>query len=144
MYIDLHTQYPLFFSHLNETLISSAYFRKIIRFHENPSTWSRVGPCGRTDTHDEANSRCLQFCERAKKSCSASELRGLGLKKPSIRELTLILFWFRHCLFRLDKFAVWISNMQDVSEVVSVSSPPSFLLLCLATFITDSSLFASD
>jgi len=27
-----------------------------INFHKNPSTWSRVVPCGRTDRHDEANS----------------------------------------------------------------------------------------
>ena len=30
---------------------------------------SRVVPCGRTDGHDEANSRFSQFCERAKKCC---------------------------------------------------------------------------
>jgi len=37
-----------------------------IEFHENPSTVSRVIPCGRTDgqTHDETNSRCSKFCER--------------------------------------------------------------------------------
>jgi len=42
-----------------------------IKFHENPSTGSRVVPCGqadgRTDRHDEANSRFSQFCERALK-----------------------------------------------------------------------------
>jgi hypothetical protein len=49
-----------------------------IKFHENPSSGSRVVPCGRTDTltggytdrltgrEDEANSRFSQFCERAK------------------------------------------------------------------------------
>jgi len=36
-----------------------------IKFHENPSSGSRVVPCGRTDTHDEANGRFLQFCEGA-------------------------------------------------------------------------------
>jgi hypothetical protein len=35
-----------------------------IKFHENPSSWSRVVPCGETDRHDEANSRFSQFCER--------------------------------------------------------------------------------
>jgi len=30
-----------------------------------PSSGSRVVPCGRTDRHDEANSRFSQFCERA-------------------------------------------------------------------------------
>jgi len=37
------------------------------KFHEDPSTGSRVDSCGRTDRHDEANSRCSQLCERAKK-----------------------------------------------------------------------------
>jgi hypothetical protein len=36
-----------------------------IKFHENPSSGSRVVPCGRTDVHDETNSHFSQFCERA-------------------------------------------------------------------------------
>jgi hypothetical protein len=32
-----------------------------IKFHENPSSGSRVVPCGRTDRHDEANSRFSKF-----------------------------------------------------------------------------------
>jgi hypothetical protein len=36
------------------------------KFHENPSSESRVVPGGRqTDGHDEAKSRVSQFCERA-------------------------------------------------------------------------------
>jgi len=35
-----------------------------IKFHENPSSWSRVVPFV-TDRHDEATSRFSQFCERA-------------------------------------------------------------------------------
>jgi len=38
-----------------------------IEFNENLSSRSRVVPCGRTDRHDEANSRFSQFCERALK-----------------------------------------------------------------------------
>jgi len=47
------------------------FFRQIfekysnIKFHENPSSESRVVPCGQTDRHDEANDRISQFCERA-------------------------------------------------------------------------------
>ena len=37
----------------------------IMKFHENPSSGSRVVPCGQTDRQDEANSRFSQFCERA-------------------------------------------------------------------------------
>jgi hypothetical protein len=36
-----------------------------IKCYENPFSVSRVIPCGRTDTHDEANSRVSQFCEGA-------------------------------------------------------------------------------
>ena len=32
-------------------------FRKILKFHENPSSGCKVVPCRRTDRHDEANSR---------------------------------------------------------------------------------------
>jgi hypothetical protein len=38
-----------------------------IKFHENMSSGSRV-ICGRTDRHDEANSRFSHFCEGAQKS----------------------------------------------------------------------------
>jgi hypothetical protein len=38
-----------------------------IKFHENPSSGSRVVPSGRTDRQDEANSRFSQFYERAQK-----------------------------------------------------------------------------
>jgi len=36
-----------------------------IKFHENPSSESRVVSCEETDRHDEANSRFSQFYERA-------------------------------------------------------------------------------
>ena len=36
-----------------------------IKFHENSSSESRIVWCGQTDRHDEANSRYLQYCERA-------------------------------------------------------------------------------
>jgi len=36
-----------------------------IKFHENPSSRSRLVPCGPTDRHDEANSRSSQFFESA-------------------------------------------------------------------------------
>jgi len=48
--------------------------KKILKYsRENPSSGIRVVPCGRTDrptgkhTHEEANSRFSQFCERAKR-----------------------------------------------------------------------------
>ena len=52
------------------------FFRQIlelkskIKFHENPSSASRVLPCGQTDSHrhDEANSSFSQFCESVEKA----------------------------------------------------------------------------
>jgi len=43
------------------------FFEKLLnmKFQENPSSETRVVPCGQTDRHDEANSRFSQFCERA-------------------------------------------------------------------------------
>ena len=35
-----------------------------VKFHENPSSGCRVVPCGRTDRHNEANSRFSQFYEK--------------------------------------------------------------------------------
>jgi hypothetical protein len=36
---------------------------RYIKFHENPSSGSRVIPRGRTDGRDEVSSRFSQFCE---------------------------------------------------------------------------------
>jgi hypothetical protein len=47
-----------------KTEFSRQIFGKIIKFHENPSSGTRVVPFGRTDSRDEANSRFLQFGER--------------------------------------------------------------------------------
>jgi hypothetical protein len=35
------------------------------KLHENPSSGSRVVPCGQTDRHDEANGHFSKICERA-------------------------------------------------------------------------------
>ena len=40
----------------------------IIKFDENPSSGSRLVPCGQTDTHTEFNSCFPQYFERASKS----------------------------------------------------------------------------
>ena len=51
---------------LMELKFSRQFFEKYstTKFNENPSSGSRVVPCGQTDGHDEANSPFSQFCER--------------------------------------------------------------------------------
>jgi len=52
MYICLRVKYPLFLLDVNETYIFSKEFWKILKGQvskENPSSESRVVPCGRTD-----------------------------------------------------------------------------------------------
>jgi len=67
MYIGLYVTRPLFLSECNETWFF--FLRQFLenywntKFHENPSSGSPVFPCGRTDGHDETNSRFRQFCE---------------------------------------------------------------------------------
>ena len=63
----LHVGYPLVLSDFNENLTLSAIFENYstIKFHENPSSGSRVVARRQTDGHDEANSRFSQFCETA-------------------------------------------------------------------------------
>ena len=51
MFICFHVNYPLFLSDINNTWIFRQIFWRPpnIKFHENPSSESRVIPCGRTD-----------------------------------------------------------------------------------------------
>ena len=49
MYIGLHVKYPLFLSYFDETSIFAANFRKMLKFHENPTSGSWAVRCGRTD-----------------------------------------------------------------------------------------------
>ena len=66
MYIDLQGKSPFSLSDFNETLIFSTDFQKIIQIlHliENPSSGSRVLPCGRTDGQTHITKK---FCDRNK------------------------------------------------------------------------------
>jgi len=58
-------KYPFFCQILMKLEFSQQIFEKYsnIKFHENPSSGSRVFS-NRTDGHDEANSRLSQLCER--------------------------------------------------------------------------------
>ena len=68
MYIGLHEKYPLFQQDFNESC------RQIFKKHSNDISNFMKIPLGgaelflvdgRTDRHDEANTRFSQYCERA-------------------------------------------------------------------------------
>ena len=56
-----------------------------IKFHETPSSGSRVVPCGQTDVFDEANSRFSQFCGLAQDliSCIKEKRISFPLLTPA-------------------------------------------------------------
>jgi len=91
MSLGRHVGYPLSTSDFNETWIFSTYFEKFsnTKFHKNPSSGSRVVPCGRKerltdggrkDRPDEGNSRLSQLCAKRLKN---GTLQNLTLKRPS-------------------------------------------------------------
>jgi hypothetical protein len=57
----LHVKYSLFLSDFNERWISSTDFRKIFKFHENPSSGRRVFPCGQTDVQTDVTNLVVAF-----------------------------------------------------------------------------------
>jgi hypothetical protein len=63
MCLGLHVEYNLFLLHFNGICFFSRFSKKKsnIRFNENPFSGSRAVSCGRTDRHDEDNSRFSQF-----------------------------------------------------------------------------------
>jgi hypothetical protein len=51
----------LFLSGFNNTLIFLTTVRKILKFHENPSSVCRVIPCGRTDGRTDMTKPIVDF-----------------------------------------------------------------------------------
>jgi len=64
--VDLHIKYPLCLFENNEIWFFWTYFRRIF-YSWKSVQWesSCLRADGRTDRHDECNSRYLQFCEFA-------------------------------------------------------------------------------
>jgi hypothetical protein len=62
MYIGLHEKYRLFLSDINETWIFRRIFKTYsnIKFHENPSSGSRVIPCGTEGQTDMKIEQCSE------------------------------------------------------------------------------------
>ena len=72
------------------------------KLQENPSSGSKVVPCGWTDRHDKANSRFSQFCEYTyKKVCSHSPWPTHYID-PYENRMNLFLYskyWYRIIVF---------------------------------------------
>ena len=56
---------PLVHARLKKIIDRLSKHKRNIKIHKNPPSGSRFVPCGRTDGHDEANSRFSQFYESA-------------------------------------------------------------------------------
>jgi hypothetical protein len=71
--VGLHVLYPLFLPDFNTTCFSRQNFEKYtnIKFHEIPSSGSRVVPCGRTNRQTDMRKLIITFCNFAKapKNC---------------------------------------------------------------------------
>jgi hypothetical protein len=71
MYTGLHVKYPLFLTDCNASGIFSTDFRKTLKYQISRKSvqWEPSCPMrtedGRTDRHDEVNSRFSQFCDGA-------------------------------------------------------------------------------
>jgi hypothetical protein len=83
-WIVLHVSWTLlltlFLPNFNRTSVDRFPKNPKTNFQEIPSSRSRVVPCGRTDgrtdRHDEANSRYLQFCERVEKPKNMCQVKS--------------------------------------------------------------------
>ena len=132
MYIGLHVKYRYCCQILMKLEFSQHIFEKYphIKFHENPSSGSRVVPCGRKHTHEEDNGRVCQFWMAPKKNqniITSNICRGhlpiRGLKGDTPALLTRISTPPRLSLTHLK--AVSISELLVTSHLTAYSLPVS-------------------
>jgi hypothetical protein len=62
MYSVLRVKYRYYCQNLMKLIFCIDFEKKIVKFEENPFSGSGVVPRGRTDRHEDANSRFSQFC----------------------------------------------------------------------------------
>jgi hypothetical protein len=60
------------------------FSKNTFKFHENPSSGSRVVPCGQTDRYEEDNTYLSQYCESAKKNAGCRLLSGCPIEVLNI------------------------------------------------------------
>jgi hypothetical protein len=65
IYVWVRLKYPTFLYGVNEPWIFLTGFRKLLKFHENPSVVSRVFPCGRTDRQTDMTTVVVAFSNLA-------------------------------------------------------------------------------
>ena len=98
MFIGLRVKYPLLLSYFNETWISRQIFQKYsnMKFRKNPSSGSRVVPCGLTDMAGLVVA--FRNFANAPKNCS-SDTCVKGTKTPNAPHCYVILTFLSRCLF---------------------------------------------
>jgi hypothetical protein len=81
MYVSLHVKYPLFLSDFNETSFLAIFFKKCasIKFHENPSSGSRVVPSGQKDGHETVTFLSFTNVPHNRRASNKFEIDVVGL-----------------------------------------------------------------
>jgi hypothetical protein len=111
MYVGHHVKYLLFLSDLNGAWITLTNFLKILKFHENPSSGSRVVPCWRTDGQTDMTKLIVTFrsCANVPKNAKLSQYKTscislLGMRSWFLTVLFTVLMWFLFCFSLINLF----------------------------------------